>query len=269
MNRYPGTATAATAALDAETAALTAYNNSTPPSTSLDDNDESTAATSALTTATGGLTAAATALTGAADAEHTGFEIRTAIAPGDNDYVVVVALENTDTPPRATATAQTLNVAFHGAIATTATTSIDDSLSANDQHSYALTITAPGLLTAETIGSTDMMGILDSPDTDADADSDPDEIAMAESGGSRGNFKIIAPVNTGAHTLYVEEQTSQTTGDYSLDMDFKVAMEHNPDITGIANLTAVDGPDWDTVGLLDDGTDATDRPELDSTSDED
>ena len=293
LNRYPGTTTAASAALDAEAAALTAYNNSTPPSTSLENTAELTAVREALTGADGavpGLTAAATALAGAtgdtdddgygdggaaaalfaaAGREHTGFEIRTAIAPGDNDYVVVVALENTGTPPSAPTATQTLNVAFHGAIATTATTSIDGSLSANDQHSYDLTITAPGLLTAETTGSTDTMGTLDGPDTDADTDSDPDEIAMVESGGSGGNFKIIAPVNTGAHTLYVEGQTSQTTGDYSLDMDFKVAMEHNPDITGITNLTAVDGPDWDTVGLLDDGTDATDRPELDSTSDED
>ena len=285
LNRYPGTTTAASAALDAESAALTAYNNSTPPPTSLENTAELTAVREALTGTGGavpGLTAAATALAGAtgdtdddgygdggaaaalfaaAGREHTDFEIRTAIAPGDNDYVVVVALENTGTPPSAPTAAQTLNVAFHGAIATTATTSIDGSLSANDQHSYDLTITAPGLLTVETTGSTDTVGTLE--------DNNAAEVAMAESGGSGSNFKIVAPVVTAAHTLYVEGQTSQTTGDYSLDMDFKVAMEHSPNITGIENLTVVNGPDWGTVGLLDDGTDDAERPELDSTSDED
>ena len=265
LNRYPGTATAASAVLDAE--ALTGTGGAAPGLT---------AAATALAGATGdanddgyGDGGAADALFDAAGREHTGFEIRTAIAPGDNDYVVVVALENTGTPPSATITTQTLDVAFHGAIATTATTSIDGSLSAGDQISYALTITAPGLLTVETTGSTDTMGMLDGPDTDADTDTDPDLVAMAESGGSGDNFKIVAPVMTAAHTLYVEGQTSQTTGDYSLDMDFKVAMEYSPNITDVTSLTMVNGPDWDTVGLLDDGTDDAERPELDSTSDED
>ena len=283
LNRFSTAAaiTAAGAALGAETAALTAYNNSTLPSTSLPDNDELMEVRETLTnTAVPGLTAAATALaddaaaalTAAANSEHTGFEIRTEVSPGDEEYVVVVALENTQTPPRATTTVQTLNVAFHGAIATTATTNIDGSLSAGDKPPYGITITAPGLLTVETTGSTDTVGMLDGPDTTADDDLDPDEIAQAESGGSGGNFKIVAPVKIGAHTVYVEGQDPETTGDYTLDMDFKVAMKHSPAPIGTGgntDVTMVDGPDWGAVSLLDDGTDPTDRPELDGRTDED
>ena len=53
---------------------------------------------------------------------------------------------------------------------------------------------------------------------------------MDESGGSGNNFKIVAPV-TGAsdgsvtYTVTVDGQTSTAEGAYTLDMDFKVAMQ--------------------------------------------
>ena len=279
---------AETAAATAQTAAATAYNTHTLPSTSLDDDDELTAALAALdgivTALTGAdgaaddlgvaadnLRTAATDLEGntAAGSHHTGFKLRSEVELGDEGYVVIVAPTNTGNPPQASTTAMTLNITFHGVIGSTSD-NIDGSLSAGDQLSQALTITAPGLLTVETTGSTDTMGTLDGPDTTADADSDPDEIAMAESGGSGGNFKIVAPVAAGAHTLYVEGQTPQTAGDYTLDMDFKIAMTHYYPDADMTNVDVNDGPDWGEVDIRDDGdTIAMIRPELDSTSDED
>ena len=82
----------------------------------------------------------------------------------------------------------------------------------------AITITAPGLLTLETTGSTDTIGMLD------DAITLVTLIAQAESGGSGGNFKMVVPVAGVAHTLTVDGQDTRESGAYTLDMDFKVAM---------------------------------------------
>ena len=273
-------ATAANNALIAETDALTAYNDSTPPSTNTENVEELRLANESLITAINGLAAAATALAGtnddgtagaaaaltaAAEDVHSGFMLRAEVSPGDEEYVVVVAPQNTDTPPRAAEAMRTLNAAFHGAIDTTDAANLNGSLSIGGRPSYTIRITAPGLLTLETTGSTDTVGMLDD---NAGAD-----VTMAESGGNGGNFKIVVPVqengNNENYTLYVEGQTSQTAGDYTLDIDFKVAMTHYPD-ANVPNVEVDDGPDWGAVGIRDDG-DATAmiRPELDGTSDED
>ena len=58
-----------------------------------------------------------------------------------------------------------------------------------------------------------------------------DVTAMDDSSGSGNNFKIVAPV-TGAsdgdavtYTVTVDGQTPTTEGAYTLEMDFKVAMQ--------------------------------------------
>ena len=113
---------------------------------------------------------------------------------------------------------------------------------------YTLTVTAPGLLTVETTGSTDTIGALDLT-TGAVG-----EVAHTESGGSGDNFKIIVPVIAGSYTLEVEGQTSRTTGAYALDMDFKVAMQG---ATG-TDITVPDAPVWTgTIFAGDDDTDST------------
>ena len=58
----------------------------------------------------------------------------------------------------------------------------------------------------------------------------------AESGGSGGNFQIVVPVQTNdtnnvVYTVSVAGQTSETKGDYTVDMDFKVAMSTTPATT--------------------------------------
>ena len=269
LSVFTTTGPAATAAFEAEVAAVDAYNNSTHPSTSIGNVQELADVKAALLTASGGLTAASTALNAASTAlnaaagtEHTGFEIRTPVSPGDEEYVVVVALQNTGNPPRATETGVALDVSFHGAIDNTpnASLNLDGSLGTGSRPPYMIKITAPGLLTLETTGNTDTVGTLEKNNV---------QVAMAESGGSGGNFKIVAPVTAADHILYIQGQAPRPTGDYTLDMDFKVAMEHSPNITGVTSLMMVNGPNWGAVGLLDDGTDDAERPELDSTSDED
>ena len=67
-----------------------------------------------------------------------------------------------------------LNITFHGAIDSTAVgapdgtfataQSIKGSLRASVPEEYTITVTAPGLLTVETTGSTDTIGMLDAND---------------------------------------------------------------------------------------------------------
>ena len=259
---------------DDEQAALDAFNNSNtalPPSNTA-DTQELTAVQAALgnvqtalTAAAAALTAAATALTEAANSEHTGFNIRAEVSPGDQEYIVVVAPRNTGDPARANEGARTLNLAFHGAIVTgtSENTNLDGSLRTGDRPSYTIKTTASGLLTLETTGSTDTAGTLDRV-VSGDGDI---EITMAESGGIGGNFKIVAPVTVADHALYIVGQNPRPTGDYTLDMDFKVAMTHVPDVDVTGAVDVADGPDWGAVNIRDDG--GTVRPELDSRSDED
>ena len=268
---------------DDEQAALDAYNN---PNTALPpSNTENPAELGLVRTALGkvrdALNVAATALRAAAghlrtagDSEHSGFMIRSKVSPGDAEYVVVVAPRNMGTPARASVATLPLNVAFHGAIVTDTSENenLDGSLSTGNRPSYTIKITAPGLLTLATTGNTDTVGTLDRV-VGTVGGTDDVGITMAESGGTGGNFKIATPVtaenNADTYVVYIAGQAPRPTGDYTLDMDFKVAMEYSPNITGVTSLMMVNGPDWGTVGLLDDGTDDAERPELDSTSDED
>ena len=105
-----------------------------------------------------------------------------------------------------------------------------------------ITITAPGLLTLETTGSVDTIGMLDNTDGTV-------EFAHAESGGSGDNFKLAVPVDDGSYSVKVEEgQTSG--GEYLLDMGFKVAMA-SPSVTGVAGVAAAD-IDWGNTPFTDD-----------------
>ena len=194
----------------------------------------------ALNAAATALNVAADALNTAASNMHTGFKIRAAVSPGDEEYIVVVAPENTGTPPRAglpTAT-RNLNVAFHGAIATTATEQRTRVLNNDAVDTISLTITAPGLLTLETTGNVDTIGTL--------YNSTPTEVAQAEDGGSGDNFKFVVPVTLAtagtaeAYSVTVEEgQTSG--GEYTLNMDFRVAMTTS---SGIADVPVAAAPTW-------------------------
>ena len=262
---------------DDEQAALDAFNNpntALPPSNTEDTQEliDVKAALgevqTALAAAATALTEAATALRTAANSEHTGFNIRAEVSPGDQEYVVVVAPRNTGSPARANEGVRTLNLAFHGAIVTGTSdnTNLDGSLRTGDRPSYTIKTTASGLLTLETTGNTDTAGTLDRVVNTIGGDDDV-EITMAESGGSGGNFKIVAPVTAADHALYIAGQNPRPTGDYTLDMDFKVAMTHVPDVDVTDAVDVADGPNWSTVNIRDDG--GTVRPELDSRSDED
>ena len=214
--------TANAAANAADTAAAT------PAANAADASDEVTA-----------LGPARDALRVARDAFHARFRIRTEVNPGDEEYILVIA---TDAAP-------TWDIQFHGAIATTAATQRQRTLNAGDQHTYGITVTAPGLLTVETTGSTDTSGMLSGGVTAED-----------DSSGSGNNFRIVAPVEGAAdgsetYTVTVEGQTATTTGPYTLDMDFKVAMQ--TDLPAISDaVTVPPAPTWGTALAItaDDGT---------------
>ncbi len=191
-----------------------------------------------LGTAAGHLGTLATALRAAAnvlhnaDAAFTVFQLRAEVRPGDLEYILVT----TDDAP-------TLAVQFNGAIAAT-TVQRDRTLSAGQQHIFPITVTAPGLLTVETTGSTDTIGMLDSTDNLT-------EYAHAESGGSGGNFKFVVPVAAAEYEVVVEGQTTRTTGAYTVGMDFKVAMTTSATATGIDVAGA---PTWASTGIPGDDT---------------
>ena len=166
---------------------------------------------------------------------HEGFQLRASVSPGDEEYILVVA------PQNPSATTYPFNAQFHGAIADT-TVKRNRSLSAGVTDTIAITITTPGLLTLETTGSTDTVGMLE--------DNNMADIAQAESGGSGDNFKIVVPVAAVAHTVMVEGQTTRTSGAYTLDMDFKVAMPLS-DVTAVT-IAPASSP-WATdVAVADD-----------------
>lgn len=193
----------------------------------------------------GELNTAAGALDIAANAFHARFEIRATVEAGDESYVLVVALPNADTVPK-------LTVQFHGAIEAgmaSARKGLQGRLDAGEVESHSIHITAPGLLTLETTGSTDTVGTL----------GDGPEI---ESGGSGGNFKMVLPVKaSNAEDLLVEGQTPTTTGSYTLDMDFKVAMG----TTSATGVTIVTAAKWGSSITIDDDT----KLEIDGSADED
>lgn len=218
--------TAAAAATDATTAANATANQ--------DASDEG----SALTTAAGALTTAASALQTAANELHdataasTVFQLRAEVRPGDEEYILVTTLD-----------APTLAVQFHGAIAATSVRRAG-SLNAGDRHNYSITVTAPGLLTVETTGSTDTAGMLGT-----------DVTAMDDDSGSGSNFKMVVPVTAEAtaYTLSVDGQTASTTGDYTLNMAFKVAMQTGAPGT-VTGVTVPGAPTWTNTAVAADDT---------------
>ena len=126
----------------------------------------------------------------------------------------------------------TLEFTFDGVYPTTAGTSAAGSLTIRgDRRSHALTTSIDGLLTVKTTGATDTKG--------AFVGSGNDTAVDADTGGSGRNFQIIAPVEDGPKTVYVEGQTPTVTGDYTLDVDFDVAET----LTWASTITDSDGND--------------------------
>ena len=169
---------------------------------------------------------------------HTGFQIRAEVRPGDEAYVLVVAVVDVTAAP-------TVAIQFHGAIeegAATARQGLEGFLDAGEVESRSIVITAPGLLTLETTGSTDTVGMFGA------------STEMFESGGSGGNFKMAVPVENSAtaQTLTVEGQTPTTTGAYTLDMDFQVAQDGAT--AAPTQITVTDVPDWTGTGIPTDDT---------------
>ena len=203
--RKVGTADADTAAGIAETDETTAdgvADDSTADENVLDG---------ALRAAADDLEAAARALGEAATADHMGFTFSALISSGDEEYVVVVAVP-------ADADEPSLTVMFDGVMSTDEDAPDGGSLTRNnqrDEYALSMTTTTNGLLTLKTTGNTDTIGEL----------FEATSIADAEAGGSGGNFEIIVPVKSDAHTVFVTGQNPTTRGDYTLEVDFKVAMD--------------------------------------------
>ena len=249
--------------------------------TALDAEDLTTASTTATSAKTAAVTAAKGILGGtngddALDAaagvlltwaqnEHTGFKLRATVSPGDEEYVVVVALPNIATSPNpamATATALDLNVSFHGAIDTTGTADLTGRLQSDTPpDTYSILTNAAGLLTLGTTGSVDTVGVLQQA---------ANNIAQADSGGAGDNFKIDVPLPAETYTLSVRGNVPEVdVGAYTLDMDFKVAMTHMPaamiDDGTDTIVTVLAGADWNTspdVSVPDDGLVAAHTPEI-------
>ena len=80
------------------------------------------------------------------------------------------------------------------------------------------------------------------------------ENADDDASGTGNNFEMVVPVLGGSdYTLTVDGQTSSTQGDYTLDMDFKVAQTITPTLT-VTGITFPAGPTWeDSTGTTDDG----------------
>ena len=193
-----------------------------------------------------------------ADAFHTGFQIRAEVNPGDEEYVLVVAVTDATQGP-------TINYQFHGAIVTNDATSTQKqrqrTLNTGDSHTIPITVTAPGLLTVETTGSTDTSGMLSATVTAED-----------DSSGSGNNFKIVAPVPAAAYIVTVDGQTPSTTGAYTLDMDFQVAMQTG--LTAPTGATVPTAPTWTSTGISADDSDvdnddATVTVQIQPSADED
>ena len=225
-----------TAATDAATARAAANTAAADPPNRGDE-------TAALGDAGTDLGDAARALGTAADVldmadtkGHVPFQIRAEVKPGDEAYILVAAAN----------AEPDLAVQFHGAIAAS-TVQRQDSLNAGDQHPYPITVTAPGLLTVETTGSTDTAGMLSAAVT-----------AMDDNSGSGNNFRIVAPVGTGSYTVSVDGQTPSTQGAYTLDMDFKVAMSTTGmtrnEVMVAGALIWTDTTESETTAVLDDDT---------------
>jgi multidrug efflux pump subunit AcrA (membrane-fusion protein) len=230
-----GNTTAAAAATAAATAARDFANDTT--------NQSAADFVNFLETARG-------ALETARNAFHARFQIRAEVNPGDEEYVLVIATDNNPT----------WALQFHGALAA-ATVPRQRTLNAADQHTYPITVTTPGLLTVETTGSTDTAGMLSGQVT---ADDD--------SSGSGNNFKIVAPVTEAAdgsvaYTVTVDGQTATTTGAYTLDMDFKVAMQTG--VTAPAGVIVPNEEDWGTDDALAIAVDDDEPLQIQGRADED
>ena len=183
------------------------------------------------------------------------FQLRAEVKPGDQEYILVTTGNNALTGVAGSGDVPTLAVQFHGAIATTSVKR-NRRLTRGNPDPFEIKITAPGLLTLETTGSTDTVGTLDAPDDENDTTNE--ERAYAESGGSGGNFKMVVPVITDAnnYSVTVEGQTLDTAGAYTVGMAFNVAMT-TPDLVDSDNTKVIDGvagPTWTNTAVTADDT---------------
>ena len=225
----PLTSTSATSneALEAQIAAKAARDAATA-SVTVEDNDPASEI-SALGTAADALEKAASQLEGrhsdiaageGVDEDHANFMLRAKVNPGEGEYILVTVqsdpttaelnvLPTTDPP-------LTLSMGFHGALsADTRKGSINKG---GDIQTRIIRVTAPGLLTLGTTGSTDTKGNLSTVHT---------ANVYVDGGGNSGNFSMAVPVLSGddtPHTLTVAGQDGKTTGSFTLTMDFAVAM---------------------------------------------
>ena len=267
LERYPAATAAAGTVQDDQIDALTDYNASAY--TNADDIGAITTKFNALIDAADGLGEAATALTNAATAlrnvaaagEHTRFQLRAPVAVGDEEYVVVVAMQNESpagAPREATENAQTLSVAFRGVISEDSTAG---RIASGQPQTRTLTVTTPGLLTVETTGSTDTRGQLGT-------------MPSVRSGGGGDNFKMVVPVTNGAPVLTIRGETQDTSGTYDLLLTFDIAMGTATVNTGTAaTIAAPSAGAWPTgatgVSLPDDTIGAGNIFALQDSGDED
>lgn len=210
------------------------------------ENDNPADEISALQTAADALETAAGQLEGAVSGDHANFMLRAKVNPGEGEYILVTVQSDpataelnvlpTDGP--------TLAVQFHGALSNGSRRgSIPKG---GDIVTRTIRVTAPGLLTLGTTSSTDTKGNLSTVHTAG---------VYVNDGGSGGNFSMTVPVQTGTdtlHTLTVAGQTGTTTGTFTLDMDFAVAMGTAAEADVVAEVTA---PNWGTTAITADDTD--------------
>ena len=178
------------------------------------------------TSAAAALITAAEALEDAVRDDHDGFALRATVSAGVTEFILVTVQSDPENAvlDQIPDSGPELAVQFHGAISTASRTG--DIEESGDVGQHEITVTAPGLLTMTTTGSTDTKGELTGI-TDAQADS----------GGTGGNFRLAVPIAAaGTHTLRVSEQSEAKTGAYGLDMEFAVAMPTTETETGVTPI---------------------------------
>ena len=172
------------------------------------------------------LITAAETLEGKVEDDHSGFALRAKVSAGVTEFILVTVQSDPENAVlnRLPDEGPDLGVQFHGAISTASRTG--DIEESGDVGQHEIAVTAPGLLTVTTTGSTDTKGELTGI-TDA----------RSESGGSGGNFRLAVPIAAaGTHTLRVSEQSDAKTGPYDLDMEFAVAMGTTATATGVTPI---------------------------------
>ena len=180
------------------------------------------------------------------DTDEPNFEVMMEpVTPGEY-FVVVTGQDVNKAGERQADRAEgkvTLSVTFSGVRPKTLGTSDKGSFGTdNELHSYALITSNPGLLTVETTGNTGTVGTL--------LDKNDALIATADEGGAGNNFEIVSPVPADDVTVTVQGQSATERGDYTLEVDFKIAAETLSDLMSSSD----EGPNADKSYNIEDGT---------------